>query len=1732
MRGAGAVDGFRGYQGRGAPEMDLLELMTCPTADVEGLGVPLPPNASCLFQGTQVAPRLPPAYRPWPNDAPAPDQWYRGLSYHNHSSAGAFATAQSISFYGYYNQDTIGGKVAYTPEGGAPTSRFGGWHTVGMHLHLDDACFEPHSNRSADNKRACRELSNATFYLDGLPTMSINYSGFGRYGSTPPRTPPIEPMYIMLELKFWQWAHVRDEGFPYEFEVDYVRLYQEQGRPHRLECSPDDHPTRRWIDASHLDYGIAPVSHLTMLVDLRRWSQVLSLVFGLLLVFFGSLEIGTTATGAQAAILAVTLAWRALNLCGVLEDGDHPYWPFIVADQGRLWLTLELFLGVFFIAQGTPRTAHVCGGAVGGWVLASQAANFFPALLGPTSKSLIAAAPCASSAGGARQPADRDLPLALDRLLGAQLAAFGYWQHSGCDFGVLSAEDFAWSGPGCPCVPGTPGCLRDAVPGQPWWEPYVYLGTPLALFLVGLAYQLVHHVARGHLDLSRGSLVHVSAASQGYERHTDADDDSGDLGTPRPRDDEDGYHTPPPAPRLDRANSTMDHAKFLSRVRGERAAARLGDALYRIIGGREPLSLYKTRQSMAIAREASPVVPEPVEADDGCTELPALHAAAAVMAATLRLQPASVATQTAHLHALLRNARRGGKSEEDAVAEIADALLGNYRRWCARVGEAPRPVPQQPLGAAATAAWGANDCLLYLLLWGEAANLRHMPELIAWLYHHLAKRWRRRTTPWRRTVSRGRWCPSRLDGARPKPFMDDVILPIYNIAVQRMKEDKLTYDDLNEFFWSRDACVRDGWQPFRSRRNCIVHPLRTCAKTHAEMHSWLHVLACFGPVFFLTAAGMALLSSAALAANNGQPLGDWAAGAVAVQLWIFSLYQLLQELIDLWLEAELQNQVHEASGGVVSLVIGAARGLIILGYSLAIGGCTFEAIALNGGTSDNAAATAEARWADAVIPFSMAWLLGGLQVAAHFMYASLVECVPALRVLTTPYRVGRAQETFYGTPRARGRRGAAFWLVVAGVWAAGSYRLMDAPTIGGWDSIVGAYARGDAVFGEFILLLAALTLPLLPVSLVLLQITFELSVMVLAVVKGQQKSLDRHKPLTKVRKDDAELAAVRDAFLAKLVPPGGRSLAVIGIESPRDGAALLPTRGTRWRRACAAATSSPTTSAPPSPFRARGRPTPARRRSCRRPSSSRTAGKPRPALRAPKRNQPLALAPAAAAALAHVSTSSARSSSTRSTRWPPTRSFDASAASVAASFEAAARDAARLGRWTWANIDLHRGFGRLLECARRLAAALAAAPVAVDIDVAADDGWARLATPPPGGAAAPSSPAAGGAMKRVGSFDRLRRRLSSPAVAAAPSAVGGAPTGMAEVSAALLGALAALRSLFKRATAGGSPLKNGGRVADANVESTPESRAAAAAIAQAEEAARDAAAAARPLRPVGAAAHQRAAALAQLLSGAPVDRPACAEAVRRLKFFQSSLDMAMPDAPPLEAMDSVTVLTPAYKETVIFSVAELAEEGSGGESLLDVLRRLYADEWRFFCERTFGVARDVTIGDLQRKGGGADATAVRVWGAAARADALPHRVRDGRVRGGAPAAGAGRAARPLAAGGARARAHQVRDALRVPELRRVQAQRRGAGRRRRAPPPRAPRPPRRVPPQGEEGRRRGARGGADRRRRRRRRARALARRAAGDADHRRGQAREPEPRAAVCPRPPRDARRHEPGRLL
>ena len=47
--------------------------------------------------------------------------------------------------------------------------------------------------------------------------------------------------------------------------------------------------------------------------------------------------------------------------------------------------------------------------------------------------------------------------------------------------------------------------------------------------------------------------------------------------------------------------------------------------------------------------------------------------------------------------------------------------------------------------------------------------------------------------------------------------------------------------------------------------------------------------------------------------------------------------------------------------------------------------------------------------------------------------------------------------------------------------------------------------------------------------------------------------------------------------------------------------------------------------------------------------------------------------------------------------------------------------------------------------------------------------------------------------------------------------------------------------------------------------------------------------------------------------------------MQRLKFFLRSLEMDLPAPPAVEAMASVSILTPVYKEAIVFSMRELEE---------------------------------------------------------------------------------------------------------------------------------------------------------------------------------------------------------------
>ncbi|XP_044492821.1 callose synthase 7-like [Mangifera indica] len=82
-----------------------------------------------------------------------------------------------------------------------------------------------------------------------------------------------------------------------------------------------------------------------------------------------------------------------------------------------------------------------------------------------------------------------------------------------------------------------------------------------------------------------------------------------------------------------------------------------------------------------------------------------------------------------------------------------------------------------------------------------------------------------------------------------------------------------------------------------------------------------------------------------------------------------------------------------------------------------------------------------------------------------------------------------------------------------------------------------------------------------------------------------------------------------------------------------------------------------------------------------------------------------------------------------------------------------------------------------------------------------------------------------------------------------------------------------------------------------------------------------------------------------------INVPTNLDARRRLTFFANSLFMNMPSAPKVRDMLSFSVLTPYYKEDVLYSVDELNRENEDGISILFYLQKIYPDEWANFQHR-------------------------------------------------------------------------------------------------------------------------------------------------------------------------------------
>ncbi|XP_015581453.2 putative callose synthase 8 isoform X1 [Ricinus communis] len=186
-------------------------------------------------------------------------------------------------------------------------------------------------------------------------------------------------------------------------------------------------------------------------------------------------------------------------------------------------------------------------------------------------------------------------------------------------------------------------------------------------------------------------------------------------------------------------------------------------------------------------------------------------------------QEGNVANQREHLILLLANThiRQSHKQTsilklgDGAVDELMKKFFKNYTNWCKYLGRTNNirlPCVKQEAQQHKLLYIG-----LYLLIWGEAANLRFMPECLCYIFHHMAYEMHGMLTGAVSLITGEKVMPAYGGGS--ESFLTNVITPIYRIIYEEAEKSKggtadhstwRNYDDLNEYFWSPD-CFQIGW---------------------------------------------------------------------------------------------------------------------------------------------------------------------------------------------------------------------------------------------------------------------------------------------------------------------------------------------------------------------------------------------------------------------------------------------------------------------------------------------------------------------------------------------------------------------------------------------------------------------------------------------------------------------------------------------------------------------------------------------------------------------------------------------------------------------------------------------------------------------------------------------------------------------------------------------------------
>ncbi|KAL7588235.1 hypothetical protein Lser_V15G39895 [Lactuca serriola] len=227
------------------------------------------------------------------------------------------------------------------------------------------------------------------------------------------------------------------------------------------------------------------------------------------------------------------------------------------------------------------------------------------------------------------------------------------------------------------------------------------------------------------------------------------------------------------------------------------------------------------------------------------------------------------------------------KLDNRAVDVVMNKLFKNYKTWCKFLGRPHSlrlPKEQEEVQQRKLLYMG-----LYLLIWGEAANVRFMPECLCYIFHNMAYELHGLLAGNVSIVTGENIKPSY--GGDDEAFLRKVITPIYRVIEKETKRSKngkaphsawCNYDDLNEYFWSPD-CFALGWPMrddgdfFRSTRDTTQgklapHKAGSLGKSYfVETRSFWHTFRSFDRLwtFFILALQIMIIL-----AWNDVPVSD------------------------------------------------------------------------------------------------------------------------------------------------------------------------------------------------------------------------------------------------------------------------------------------------------------------------------------------------------------------------------------------------------------------------------------------------------------------------------------------------------------------------------------------------------------------------------------------------------------------------------------------------------------------------------------------------------------------------------------------------------------------------------------------------------------------------------------------------------------------------------------------